>query len=198
MQAVQIAALVKDNCLRRIQVLGLGVAHHPASEADNAAVGVHDGEHDPVPELVVGAVLLIDGDEPRLGQDIVAVPLCLQVPVQVIAVLVGVAQAEGQDGLVAQLSLFQIVVGRLSLGSLELGVKIFGRQLVDLQDPGTQVRLLPCRFGVLLLRKLDPCPLCEELQGLHKRIVLVLHQEGKHVASRPAAEAIVHLLIAAH
>ena len=159
MQAVQIAALVKDNCLRRIQILGLGVAHHPAPKADNTAVGIHDGKHDPVPEFIIGAMLLVDGDEPRLGQDFVTVSLCLQVPVQVIAVLVGIAQAESQDRLIAELSVFQIVVGRLPLRGLELGVKIFGRQLIDLQDPGPQVRLLLCRLGVLLLRKLVPLTL---------------------------------------
>ena len=60
---VQVAALIKDLRLRRIQVLGLRIAHNTASEADHPVIHIHNGKHDTVPELVVHSISLISGEK---------------------------------------------------------------------------------------------------------------------------------------
>ena len=62
-------AFIKDLCLRRVQILGLRVAHDTASEADDPMIGVHNREHHPVPELVIDAAALVHAEQPRLLQE---------------------------------------------------------------------------------------------------------------------------------
>jgi hypothetical protein len=52
-QAVQLAALVEQFGLRRVEVLGLALVEHATAEADGAAARVADWKHDPVAETVV-------------------------------------------------------------------------------------------------------------------------------------------------
>ena len=52
-EAVQLAALVEQLGLGRIQVLGLALVEHAPAEADRAAARVADREHEPVAETVV-------------------------------------------------------------------------------------------------------------------------------------------------
>ncbi len=66
-ESVKLTALVKDGGLRRIQVLGLLVAEHAATEADDSAPAVADGEHDAVAKAVVALAVLLD-HEPALEQ----------------------------------------------------------------------------------------------------------------------------------
>ena len=58
-QGKYIAALVVHRRVRRVEVLGGGVVHHPAAEADDLAPDVDDGEHDPVPKPVIDPAVLI-------------------------------------------------------------------------------------------------------------------------------------------
>ncbi len=62
-QAVQISAFVKNERLRRIQILWLPVSHDTTAEADDPTVGIHNREHGAVPKLIVTAALLVDADE---------------------------------------------------------------------------------------------------------------------------------------
>jgi hypothetical protein len=62
-QAVELAALVEDLGLRRVEVLRLAVLDDPAAEADHAAATVVDGEHHAFTEaIVVAAALALDGE----------------------------------------------------------------------------------------------------------------------------------------
>ena len=74
MQPVEIAALIENLCLRRIQVFRLSIPHHTASEADHAAVGIHDRINDTVPEFVLHAVHLVRQKQARLTQDFIVIP----------------------------------------------------------------------------------------------------------------------------
>ena len=74
MQPVEIAALIENLCLRRVQVLRLSIPHHTASEADDTAVGIHDRVNDTVPELVLHAMHLVRQKKARLTQDFIVIP----------------------------------------------------------------------------------------------------------------------------
>ncbi len=54
-QCVNQAAFVEDRGLRRIEVLGLGIADNTATESHGAARTVADREHQPVAEAIVVA-----------------------------------------------------------------------------------------------------------------------------------------------
>ena len=54
-QAVQLAALVEQLGLRRVQVLGLALVEHAPAEADRAAARIADREHHAIAEAVVVA-----------------------------------------------------------------------------------------------------------------------------------------------
>ena len=72
MQPVEIAALIENLCLRRVQVLRLSIPHHTAS--DDTAVGIHDRVNDTVPELVLHAMHLVRQKKARLTQDFIVIP----------------------------------------------------------------------------------------------------------------------------
>ena len=64
-EAVELASLGEDRRFRRIEVLGLAAADHPAAEPDHAAAAVMDREHDAIPEAVVALVAVAGDDETR-------------------------------------------------------------------------------------------------------------------------------------
>ena len=57
---------MKQNCFRRVQVLGLAVTHRPAAKADRAAACVANRKHDALAEaIVVLAVVLANNQAGR-------------------------------------------------------------------------------------------------------------------------------------
>ncbi len=61
-QPVQFPALVKHRGLWRIQILGLVVAKHSATKAQDAPAQVADGEHQALAEAVVMARARVSGN----------------------------------------------------------------------------------------------------------------------------------------
>ena len=59
-QAVQLAPLLEQRRLGRIQILRLAFADHAATEADRHAAGIEDGKHHPIAEAVVALALVLD------------------------------------------------------------------------------------------------------------------------------------------
>ena len=73
-QAVQLAAFVKDRGFGRVQVFGGTAADHPPTKADAFAFDVADREHDAVPKTVVAfVVFFVDDHQARFGQERVVV-----------------------------------------------------------------------------------------------------------------------------
>ena len=103
------------------------------------------------------------------------------------------------DRLVLQAPLVvQVLISQLPLRLLQLIVKIVGRQLVGLQQPGLKIRLLPGLLAVLHLGQVHPRPVRQGLKRLGEGIILVFHQKGDHISPGPAAEAVIHLLARGH
>ncbi len=197
-KAVKIPALVKNHRFLGIQVLGLSLSHHPAPETDYPVVGILDGKHYPVPELVPGSVFFIESRKPRLAQQLVRVTLVFQIFRQIVAGHIGKSQPEPVYGIVRQLPPFQIPVPCLSFFRAELIVKIFCRFFVDLKElcaPALPLFRFLVKFR---LGELNARPLRKLLHGLGERIIFVFHKESKDISSRPAAEAMINLLTPGH
>ena len=90
-QSVEVTALVEYHGLRRVQVFGLSISHNTAAKAYDAAVGIHDREHDPVPELVVSPLPFIYGNQSGLCDHLILISFGTKIFVEVIAVLVGIS-----------------------------------------------------------------------------------------------------------
>ncbi len=155
-QSIQIPALIKDKCLRRIQILGLCIPHDAPSEPDHTAVCIHNRKHDPVPELVIDALSLIYTDQSRLGDQLIFVPLSLKVLIQIIAVLVRVSKAESLDGLLPKSPSGQVCICMRPSSAFKLNVKIPGSLLVNLQQNRFRIRPLLRFLRVFPFRQLYP------------------------------------------
>ena len=99
------------------------------------------------------------------------------------------------DRLIGQRPLFKIIKRTFSALPAKQHEKILCRLLVDLQKTRPPIRLLPLRCRIFLLRKVDARPLGKRFHRFPERVILVLHQECKNIASRVAAKTIVHLFI---
>src|SRR5690606_37895056 len=73
-EAVDLAALLEERRLGRIEILRLALAEHPAAEADRRAAGIEDREDDAVAKAVVALAVVLD-DEPAFDERPVVVAL---------------------------------------------------------------------------------------------------------------------------
>jgi len=94
-QAVQLKALVKPGCLRRVQVFRLRFTHCPRTKGDDFAFDVVDGEDDALTEPVV-MVVVFDADQSHILQQLQRV-FAAKVGKQGIAGR-GIAEQEGING----------------------------------------------------------------------------------------------------
>ena len=193
-QSVQIAALVKDQCFRRIQVFRCSISHNASAKADDAIVHVHDREHNAVPELVMAASLF-HGYQAAVAQYFVCIAPGAQILIQVIAGLIGKPQSKPANGIIRQFPSVKIIIARLALRLMQLVIKIISCQLVDLQKSRTPVCFRPLFFGILHLRQMNAGPVCQHLQSLRKGVILIFHHERNDIAPSPAPEAVIHLLL---
>ena len=196
-QAIQIPAFIKNHCLRGVQVFWLCIAHNTAAKSDHPAVDIHDRKHHTIPELVIHPVLFINADQSRLGNHIIFIPFGLQIPIQVIAVLIRITQPERLNGLITKLTLFKIFQSDRTPAALKLYIIILCCSFVDLQKYRSGIRTFFCFSGILFLRKFHSCPVCQIFQRFNKCIILILHQKCKYISSCPASKAIIHLLLSA-
>ena len=93
-QPVQIPALVKDLCLRRIEVFGFSVSHYASAESDHLTANIHDRKDHAVPEFVVHASLLVESGNARLQDHVVGKAFAPQVRAQIVVRAVGISETE--------------------------------------------------------------------------------------------------------
>ena len=94
-QAVQLKALVKPGCLRRVQVFRLRFTHCPRTKGDDFAFDVVDGEDDALTKPVV-MVVVFDADQSHILQQLQRV-FAAKVGKQGVAGR-GIAEQEGING----------------------------------------------------------------------------------------------------
>lgn len=128
--------LVVDQRFGAVDVLGLGVVQHTATEGDDVSPQIEDGGHDPPPEQAVDAARLAPLEQAAGVQLLLVVALVPEMLVERLPVVGGVAQPEAVDGLVVEASPTPVGTGLPGLlhGGVEAGVEEAGRVLVHGED----------------------------------------------------------------
>ena len=197
MDAVEDAPLGEHQGLRSVEILGLlPVGQGPAGKAQHLPPHIQHGEHEPVPELVVGSPrLFAPGGQPGADELLPAEALLRHGLQEAVPAVRRAAQAEIHGGLPADLPFLQIGRRLLPRGLAELGMEPAGRLLVELQHPLAQ----PGQLLILpVLRHGHARPVRQELHRLGKAEILDLHDEVHYAAALAAAEAVVDLLVRRH
>ncbi len=191
-QPVEDGAFLEDRRLRRIQIFGRGVVHHPAGEADHVPPGVNDGQHQAVAVLVVHAAPLARHRQPGLDEVGLVVPLAPHGLDQAVPGVRSRPQAEPGGKFGADPPLVpDIGCHRRPPGVGQHGAVEPGGLPVQLQNPLAPLPPPPVPAGVLrhgqarLIRQLPHR--VREGQALH------LHEEPGGAAPLAAAEAVEDL-----
>ena len=194
-QPVQISALVEHKGLRGIQIFGLRVTHNPSAKGNYPVIPVKDREHNPVPELIIGAFLFIESEKSRLLEDCILISLFFHIAVQA---GIRITKSELYDGLGTDSPACEIIKANPSSLRTELCVKIICRQLIHLQDHVPHVSFPTVLRGTALPGQFHSRLPGELLQRFHKSQILIFHQKSKHVAAGTAAKAVIHLFARTH
>ena len=194
-QGEHVAALVVHGGVRGVEVLGCGVVHHPAAEADDLAPDVDDREHDPIPEAVIDPAVLIAHRQTGVQQVPLVIALLSQRLDQGIPPVGGKAQAEAGEGPAGQAAPLQIGQSLRSLRGIQPLVKGAGGLFVDGQQ------LLPALLGpggIATVRHLQPGPFGQNSHRVPKGEVVQFHHKVDGPAPLAAAEAFIDLLVGRH
>jgi len=198
-QAVEFLALVKHCGFRRVEVLGLVVPEHPATEGDDPATAVADREHHAVAEAVVAlAGLGVFHQQAGVDHGFLLEGVAAQVFVQVVPARRGEAQAEVAGDFAGEAAPLEVVDGgfalRMALERLAIKVGGGGQQRVQRRIGG-----LPrfVRAAAFFARDFHAGGFGQFLDGLGEVQVVVVHDKAEGVAARAAAEAVVELLVGA-
>src|SRR5690606_13484689 len=191
-QAVQQLALAKGRRLGRVQILGARAAEGAAAEADRATPVVLDREHDPVAEAVVaGAAVLRSDDQPGLEQLALGVAFGEQRPLERIALVRRVAEAEALDRRAIKPASLQIC-GRLGAArAFEAAGEPARRGLVG----GVDAAIDGGPALTARARRRQPAQLGQALQRRPELEALDRHDEVDRVAVLTAAEAVIEALV---
>ena len=190
-EIVEHGTLAEERRFRRVQVFcrRIGI-EGAAAEGDDAAARVADREHDAVAEAVVGdGDVLARHDQPRLLHQVGRHALFGEMGLQRIAIVGRIADAEiGLDG-GGETAVGKISARLRSLGFLQLAQEEGLRQVHDIVETGALRLALAVGLGDLGHRQARIAG--QPLDGLGKRQPLLLDQEAKDVARRPASKAVV-------
>ena len=199
-ETVELAALVEQRRLRRVQVFRLALVDDAAAAGDHAAAGIADREHQPVAEAVVMALAALAlcavalDDQTRLGERAAARLVDAEAAQHVVPGIRGVADQEALErrGLEA--------AARGVVGGAAIGLQGLRPVRRDARQHRVQ-RLARCLRVVGppgLARDVDAGARGQLLDRLGEAQAVVVHQEAEHGAVRAAAEAVVELLVRAH
>ena len=197
-QRVEAHALVEHRRLRRVQVLGLGVAHGPPAKAQHPALGVDDGKHHPPAEHVEKLVLPAD-HQTRLLQEARLVALLLQMMQKAVPAFGRSSEAEAADVRIVEAAPVEVVQGVRALVCPQQSVEEFGGGTIRF------IHLLPFvaadanlpRLGASL-RKLHVGALRQEPHRVHELHPLQIHHKVDDRAALMAAKAVVELGFGVH
>ncbi|MCW0450032.1 hypothetical protein NB706_002866 [Xanthomonas sacchari] len=193
-QAVQLAALVEQRGLRRVQVLGAVVlVEHAAAEGDDPAAAVEDREHHPVAELVVDVAAVVLGEQPGAVEQLEPALVGAQRVLERAVAVRGVADLEARAVFGVHAAAVQ-VDARL-LAAVELALEELGRRF----QRGVQVAMVVAgglgRATLLgVARDVHAGALGQLVDRVEEFEAVVVHQEADRGAVRAAAEAVVELL----
>ena len=193
-QTVELAALVEELGLGRVQVLGLTLVEDAAAETDGPAADVADREHHSVAESIVltrSAVGALD-HEPRACERL---PLFLGRPV-------AVEQRAPARRRVSDAEARQAVAGQPATREILARARFAAERLPEEErrplERDVQVLVRPRRGIAAFARDLETGARRELLHGLDEAEMVELHDEAERRTVRAATKAVIELLVRAH
>ena len=193
-QPVQVAALIKYPGFRRIQVFWFPVAHNPASEADHPVVHIHNRKNNPVPELVIHSMTLVNIEKSGISQSFVTVFFCFQIPVQSAAVFVGIAEPEFADSVIRESSSCQVLISCSAFFCTKLIIIILGSFFIYSEKLLFLLCFLFYFSGIFDSGKFHPGSVRKVFQCFSEGKILIFHNKIKYIPASSASEAVIHLL----
>ena len=189
-QAVQLAALVEQRGLRRVEVLRriLGIDDAPA-ERDGAAAAIVDREHQAIAELVVDVAAIVLREQAAALHQLHATRIGAERIAQCGEPIRRVADRVALHDLRIDAALLDIRTRLLAVG--ELAAEERGGRF------HRAVEVAGFRIGVALLgvaREFHANALGQLVHRIEELEAVVVHQEADRGAVRAAAEAVVELL----
>ena len=134
-QSVQLATLVENRGLGRVQVLGLAIAEQASTKADDTAAGVENREDNAVTQAVVGFAILLLGDQAGVGQPTDPVFVGAQRGQQPVPPRWGISEPKPPGDLAAAAAAAQILDRSRRVGMLaQLVFELPGRLLQHVVD----------------------------------------------------------------
>jgi hypothetical protein len=190
--AVEHLALLVDRRLGGVEVLRVDpvVVEEPACpEPDRVVGGVADRPQQPAPEPVVVAAVALR-HQAAGDQLLVLEALLPEVLEQCVPVARRETDAERLGGRLVEAAIGEELAPGHRVGGGELLDVVGGRDLVRLDQPGTEVGVTAWDRGAALgVPQLDAVLVGEPLDGVGETEALDLLQEADHVAAFAAAEA---------
>ena len=185
-------ALFKDRRIAGVEVLGSLVVQRSAAKGDHIAPQVDDRKDDAVGKTVVRSVFSF-GHHIGFQHIVVRKTLGAQMVEQSVPACRRIAQSKVADGLAVPAAADEILIRLSALLGHQAGVEKPCRLAVDLQYPlfqhRTRVRL------VAVHRQLQPAAVRQQLDRLHILQIFDAADEGNHIASRSASEAVERLIL---
>src|SRR5262249_20824285 len=199
-QAVELASLVEERRLGRVEVLRLARVDDASAEGDHAAARIANREHHAVAEAVVvtltlpaGAAFAFD-DETGVDEALALGIAAAETTQHLVPRVGGVADREALAGRGRETALRQVLArARLAPELLRVEARNARQQFVQ--------RLIRARRGTIdaaLVRHLESEAHGELLDGLGEGHVIVIHEKAERSAVLAAAEAVIELFVRAH
>ena len=133
-QTIKVPALIKNDCLRWIQIFRFPISHHTATKSDHTVIDIHNWKHHTIPKLVVHTLTFIRVDQSGLSNQVFTVSLLSQILIQIITVFVRKSQSKRCDRLIWEFTVLKITVGLTSTLWFQLYVEILCSQLIHLKN----------------------------------------------------------------
>ena len=188
----QIAALVEDHRLGRVEIFRLAVVHHASAKGDDITADVDDREHHTVSELVIVCTLRTAHNQSGRKQFLLGVSLCRHRVEQRVEGIRRIAQSKIVHRPFGQRAPHEVFHRRLAARRMKLCVKPPRRLLHQLEQT---VAPLPLTAVGGVLRHLHAVLFGEEPHRIRKLQTLDLHHKADGTSTGAAAEAVENLLI---
>ncbi|MNP09559.1 hypothetical protein D3C76_1016710 [compost metagenome] len=198
-QAVEFLAFMEDRGFRRVEVLGLVVAQHPATKRDDAPATVADREHHAITKAVVAlAGFSVFDQQAGIDHGFLLQGVAAQVLEQVVPARWRKTEAEVPGDFTGQPATFEVVHGgfarRMAFQGLAIEIGGGRKQRVQRRIGGL-ARLV--RAPAFFPGDFHPGGLGQFFDSLGEVQVVVVHDEAEGIAASAAAEAVVELLVGA-
>ncbi len=179
-QAVELAPLVKDRRLRRVEVFGLLIPHDPTAKGDGPTAQIAYREHHPVAEAIIGTPgVLAMNQQTVLDLHRLTDALGAQMLLQRLPPAGGITNPVGGHHIWREAAPLQVALGRLALLHLQSLAIEAGRHLEKI-DPFLAffLPLLGSRVVRPFPGHVQPQPSGQLLDCLGKGQLVIFHQKA--------------------